>query len=181
MQYCSLGFFFPAKSKTSPSATNYAADSCPTLQPGHFNVTQAPSSSGSWSDPCTAGLRASCNSDTALHCWVRALTAASHLIFPKDLDELLTTSPLPNHRGASSPSQRQPFATCPEALQTGCCISRPWPAKPNILHLTKECEGNLMKAEPRWRQPVPELLCFSSKSQLCSTSLTKGSWKYLTV
>lgn len=72
---------------------------------------------------------------------------------------------------------RHPCATCTEALQTGCYISRPLPAKPNILHLTKEREGNLTNAEPHWREPVPKLLCFSSKSELCWNSLTEASWK----
>lgn len=43
-------------------------------------------------------LRASCKSSTAL----------SHLLFPKDLNELLTASPFPNYHGASTPSQTPP-------------------------------------------------------------------------
>lgn len=75
------------------------------------------------------------------------------------------------------PAEANAVQRAQRQLQTGCCISRPWPAKPNILHLTKECEGNLTKAELHSRQPVPKLLCFSSKSQLCPMSLTKASWK----
>lgn len=81
-----------------------------------------------------------CAAPTAFH-WTP--NTASQLIFPKDLRQLLPISPFPNCHGARRPSWRQPCATCTEALQTGCCISRPRPAKPNILHLTKECEGNL--------------------------------------
>lgn len=145
-------------------------------------MTQPPSSFGT--DLIRAQLTSGPLATAAPHCThrlsllgVRALHAAAHLIFPWDLNQLLTTSPFPNCHGASAPSWRQPCTTCTQALQTGCCISRPRPAKPNILHLTKECKENLTNAEPRSRQLVPKLLCFSSKSELCWTSLTEASQK----
>lgn len=155
--------FFRGLFLTSPSATNYAADSCPALKLHHFNVTQPSSSSGSWSDLCTADPRAPCNSSRALH--------GGHTLFsPRIWRSRLLQAHFQTTREQLHPAEwRQPCAMCTEALQTGCCVCSPWPAKPNILHtLTKECEGNLRNTK---------LLCFLSKSELCRTSLTEASWK----
>lgn len=157
--------------KPVPSATNYAAVSCPALKLRHFNVTQPSSSSGSWADLCTGDPRAPCNSSRALH-W-------GHTLFSLRIwRSCLLQAHFQTTMEQVQPAEwRQPCAMCTRALQTGCCTCSPWLAKPNILHLNKECEGNLRNAELRWRQPVPKLLCFSSTSELCWTSLTEASWK----
>lgn len=161
--------FFRGLFLTSPSATNYAADSCPALKLHHFNVTQPSSSSGSWSDLCTADPRAPCNSSRALHWGHTVFSLRIWKSYYKPISKLPWSKY--SQLNEDNPVQRA------QEHSRGCRTCSPWLAKPNILHLTKECEGNLRNAELRWRQPVPKLLCFSSTSELCWTSLTEASWK----
>lgn len=160
MQYCSLGFFFLLAA--GPVLCHIHSRLLPCSPAGPFY--HGPASQQLWQLIWPKGLLQEQN-----------CTARSHL-FPYGFEWVayykpISKPPWSKYSEPDAPVQRA------EALQTGCCISRPGPAKPNILRLTKECAGNLRNAEPRWRRPVPKLLCFSSKSELCWTSLTKASWK----
>lgn len=103
--------FFRGLFLTSPSATNYAADSCRALKLRHFNVTQPSSSSGSWSDLCTADPRAPCNSSRALH-W-------GHTVFSLRIwkSHLLQAHFQTTMEQVQPAEWRQPCATCTGALQ----------------------------------------------------------------
>lgn len=154
--------FFRGLFLTSPSATNYAADSCPALKLHHFNVTQPCSSSGSWSDLCTADPRAPCNSSRALH--------GGHTLFSLRIwrSRLLQGHFQTTMEQLHPAEWRQPCAMCRGTPDRVLRMQPVASQTKHPAHLTKECEGNLRNTK---------LLCFSSKSELCRTSLTETSRK----